>query len=223
MVDVITTSSTIPPTPRADGRLLLAAISLVIIGVGVFQIWGTVETRSAALLVRAEDGSRSVQSISLSTGAVTALPTVSLEGMNSRSLRTFTLADGTVLAVEASGIVRRVPDSTDGFTLLVASAVPTSPLTPLSVWGDGMRVAWVNPADRSIQVFEKNERGVYLPVFVRAGIPASSLQFTADGSALVVAKIGLSDTDVSLVPLDSTEVRHVARVPGFATVIPIIP
>lgn len=206
---------------KRHGHFLLFAIMGTIVAVAVQQLWLTPETGTATLLVRATDGTRSVQALSLETGIRTPRPEVSTEGMHSRALRTFTLSDGSVISVEPAGIVRTQRSDTERVTLLVASAVPTTALTPLSVWGDGEKIAWVSPADNSIQVFEKNERGVYLPVFVRAGIPVSSLQFSAYGDALIVAKIGLSDTSLSVLSLTSGSVRSVTTVPGFATVIPI--
>ncbi len=219
----LTNSQTIPArtVPTHNGNFLLYAIVLIIVAVAALDLWqGQGMGGSASLLVRSIDGVRSVQSLSLETGTLTALPDVSVDGMNTRSLRTFTMSDDTVITVDLAGVVRKTPGDSERVTLLVASAVPTSPLTPLSVWGDAQRVAWVSPADNSIQVFEKNDRGVYLPIFVRSGIPVSSMQFTLDGTALVVAKIGLTETAVSMISFDSEEVREVTHVPGFATVIP---
>lgn len=233
MVDTTPFNPVPPPAPQAQrmgddvsgakrhGHFLLFMILGTIVAVAVQQLWFSPESGAASLLVRSADGTRTVQILSLETGSLTVRPDVSTEGISSRTLRTFALPDGSVITVEPAGIVRKQPGDAQSVTLLVASAVPPTALTPLSVWGDAEKIAWVNPADNSIQVFEKNERGVYLPVYVRSDVPVSSLQFSAYGDALIVAKIGLSDTSVSVISLTNDSVRPVTAVPGFATVIPI--
>jgi hypothetical protein len=131
----------------------------------------------------------------------------------------FQLDDGSSILVEKAGIVSRTPGS-NFFRVLVASPVVATTRTPIAEWGDGALLAWVNPGDSSLQVFQKTARGSYAPLYVQQGLHPNSFQFTKSGETLVVAKIVGESTDLYEISLESGTIERFKTVEGLVTVLP---
>lgn len=85
------------------------------------------------------------------------------------------------LMLTQEGIVRvRIGEAPE---LVVASAKKVYD-TPLAATRDGSHIAWVNPADASLQVFTQSAARTYTP-HLTLTIPATSLRFSPDGSYLM--------------------------------------
>ncbi len=169
------------------------------------------------LLLLSPEGERHVTNFSLSSGQLSSrqdvdATTLRLDDVN----KSFALSDGSVITVEPAGIVRK---TTGTNALLVATPVAAFGKTPLAVWNDGARVAWVNPADRSLQVFERNSRGTYLPLYLNKDMRANSLGFTDDGSVLVAAKLGSENTELVAVDLATGTASSAGIVEGHAAIV----
>ena len=101
--------------------------------------------------------------------------------------------------------------------VLVASAVPVNDAA-MTVSSDGNRIAWVNPADHSLQVFQKDPAGTYLPVLVSKNFPATSLTFSPDAQYLLGAMPADSTSTLSLLQIAHGAVEKVGTIPGAAKV-----
>lgn len=71
--------------------------------------------------------------------------------------------------------------------VLVASAVQIQD-TPLSASYAGEKIAWINPADQSLQVFAVTPARTYEPVLMKQKFAASSLLFSEDGQSLLATR-----------------------------------
>jgi hypothetical protein len=203
------------------GQALLTFIILTFTVSAVFVAFDKASQGSATVLVRSVEGARSVENVSLTTGERMIQTGVDVDAITTLSARLFYMDDGTVVTIDSAGIVRKNMADAESATVLVASAVPVSARTPLSVWGDAERIAWVSPADGSIQVFERNSQGAYLPIYLNTGMQVSSLQFTEDGASLVVSKIEDEQSLIASISLATGDVEPVATIPGFVTVLPL--
>lgn len=99
-------------------------------------------------------------------------------------------------------------------TIVVASPVPVPVTTPFSVSQDGSRVAWVAPADQSLQVFE-NVNGYFVPLHISAKSTFRSLVFSPDGRYLIGATHGGATTTLSMVKVSSGRTRLLGEYGGY--------
>ena len=195
--------------------LVVLAVILVVLFVFLWQR----PPGSVTLLVVHEDGSRNVGDYSLATRSLSSRAGFDASTMTIPTTESFTLSDGSTVTVESAGIVKKTQSSGGIESLLVATPVAAFGRTPLAVWKDATRIAWVNPADRSLQVFERNSRGTYLPLYLNKDIHANSLGFTEDDTVLVVTKLGSENTEIMTVTLSTGAVQSVSSVSGFAAII----
>jgi hypothetical protein len=98
--------------------------------------------------------------------------------------------------------------------VVVASPVEVSMSTPFAVSQDGMRVAWVAPADKSLQVFE-NVNGYFVPELVTTEIKPETMAFSPDGKYLLGATYTETMTTLHLVKISSGRVTTVSEFSGF--------
>ena len=175
---------------------------------------------SVSVLVRGTDDTRSVQYLNLASGVHEVRTDINASEFAAENIKIFALSDGTYITLSSAGIVRK--NDTDGSeSLLVATPVaPVMARTPLAVWGDGLRIAWVNPADHSLQVFAKNARGAYLPIFASGNVIANSVLFTEAGDTVVLTRIANDETEVFAIDLASGQMTRVKTMQGFATLLP---
>lgn len=197
---------------RVGKRLFTLILVAFVISAVAVQYRSTLG--DVSVLVRSVDGERVVYSLSLSTGALSN-PVID-DGTVPKSR--FMLSDGSVITVERAGVVRVLPGTTD-YQVLLATPVAAGPRTPLSLWGDGALLAWVNPGDGSLQVFNETERGAYAPLYLNQGLHPNSFEFSADGTSLVVAKIVGESTDVYRVTFADGSIEKAATIPGIATIV----
>ncbi len=219
------------PAPAAQGpyknhTLVTALVLAVLIIGGGYLTWYTGLFNSAegsvSVLVRSVDGAGSaVSDLNLASGALTARGDVDPASVSSESMKIFALADGSYITLSPSGVIKK-DDTAKTEQLLVATAIAPLPRTPLAVWGDGARLAWVSPADGSVQVFERTEHGSYAPLYLTQDLLVNSLGFSTDGSTLVLAKIGAESTDFYTVDLASGTIKKLLALTGLASIIPTI-
>ena len=86
--------------------------------------------------------------------------------------------------------------------ILIKSVVPVFE-SPLAVSRDGNRLAWVNPADHSLQVFEYTAAHTYAPIVIKEAFPATSLLFSFDGTALIATRSREHDVVLTHIRLPS--------------------
>jgi hypothetical protein len=180
-------------------------------------------TGSVTLLVRFPDGARDIETYSLADGTA-VLTGVSADTITPDSTKVFTLKDGSVVTLDPAGIIKIKGGPKGPVSILIASTVPPTDRTPLAVWNDGEKIAWVNPADSSLQIFAKNSRGTYLPVYLAKDVKVSSLGFTEDGTILAfttlsVQKSGEAATEISAVDLVTPTLTSVSTMNGFISII----
>ena len=99
-------------------------------------------------------------------------------------------------------------------TVVVASPVPVPVSTPFAVSQDGMRAAWVAPADKSLQVFE-NVNGYFVPIALIPGVALQTLVFSPDGKYLIGGEAGDDGTVLKVVHIRREAVSVIGSVPGF--------
>lgn len=200
------------------GQALLTFIILTVTVSAVYVAFIAASFGDARILVMTEDGVRTIETISLGTGerTVTARDTE----INASIFNTFYMQDGTLITVDSPGIVRKNGTDVESTVVLVASPVPATNQTPLAVWNDAARIAWVSPSDGSLQVFEQNARGAYVPLFVDQNLSVESLQFAKDGQSLVVSIAYGAQSEVAVLSLTTGELEPVAAIPGFVSVLP---
>jgi WD40 repeat protein len=122
----------------------------------------------------------------------------------SQNQQTFALTSGGISLLSYGDVSPR---------LIVASPAPVTMVTPFAVSPDGMRVAWVSPADKSLQVFE-NSNGIFVPVLVTSDVRPGSLVFSPDGTRLLIASYTETMTVLSMVKIPSGRVSSVGERPG---------
>lgn len=135
----------------------------------------------------------------------------SLESGN--GYRPHPIGGDSVLALTQKGIVRITQDEVP--EIVVQSAVPVTTGTPFVVSSDGARVAWVNPADFSLQVFEIAPQ--FRPLLSTRTVSPSSLIFAPDGTHIMVAEVNETDTILSAVSVRDGSRRTVTTLPGAFT------
>lgn len=209
----------LPTTEHASGKWLFVFILASIIGAAVYVAFSGITTGEVRVLIRAESGERSLATLSLSGGGTTPASGDPTQ-ITTASLRIFREEDGSVLTLDKEGIVRLAGGSKGQKSVLVASVAPPPARTPLAVWNKGARIAWVNPADGSLQVFEKTSFGSYAPIALYAGVFANSIGFTEEGTVLAYAILGESSTDVYAFNLESQTITRVTTLEGLASILP---
>lgn len=215
------------PSPASGGPAIVKPFVFLVIvaALAVLAYWyfapqpNATLFGSTTLVVHTEEGGRTVVDLSLDTGVQTEWPAADQLAFRSPS-REFVTESGSLIVLDSSGVILKDPTGNTASKLLIASAVPPSEFTPLAVWGGGAKIAWRSPADKSLQVFARNERGVYLPIFLDTTIRANSIAFSNTGEALAVGTIHADQsTDIAVVDLKQGAVRTVAQLEGFARVI----
>lgn len=98
--------------------------------------------------------------------------------------------------------------------VVVASPTPVPVTTPFAVSLDGVRVAWVAPADKSLQVFE-NVNGYFVPLLLKPELHPDSLVFSPDGKYLLTSTHGEATTTLSVVAIKGGHITEVGEVGGF--------
>jgi hypothetical protein len=202
---------------------IAAIVGVAIVG-AVYYVWTTQLTGTIHVIVRAADGSRSINTFSLSSKSLTILPDIDASLISGGASRTYRFPDGSAISLAPAGVV--LADSDENVSVLIASPVSPTLQTPLAIWNEGARIAWVSPADQSLQVFERSARGTYLPIYLGTSDKVGSLGFTEDGTVLVIATVdvekgGGSITELSAVDLSTPtkSSRFVASIIGFASII----
>lgn len=99
-------------------------------------------------------------------------------------------------------------------TLVVASPIPVPLTTPFAVSQDGMRVAWVAPADRSLQVFE-NVNGYFVPLLLNSKFAPQSLAFSPNGEYLLGTTHTEATSTVHLIRIASESVTAIGELSGY--------
>ncbi|MEK9177053.1 MAG: hypothetical protein AAB923_02035 [Patescibacteria group bacterium] len=201
--------------------LLIALVVVVVVGVGWYFFFGPIKG-SVVLLVRSADGeTKSYQTLSLASGSLSPVPAARVEALAIVDVRNFVTRDGSSITLGPAGVVKLQGGKGGASGVLVASPVAPTARTPLAAWNDGQKVAWVSPVDNSLQVFERDERGAYLPVYLSKEVLVNSLGFTGNGSILVAAKIVADVTEIYAIRLEDGTMLKITPVEGLASVIPI--
>ena len=99
-------------------------------------------------------------------------------------------------------------------SVVVASPVEVSMSTPFAVSQDGMHVAWVAPADKSLQVFE-NVNGYFIPELVTTELRPETMVFSPDGTHLLGTTHTDTATTLHLVKISSGKVTTISEFSGF--------
>ena len=102
--------------------------------------------------------------------------------------------------------------------IVVESPAPVLTSTPFAVSTDGMRVAWVAPADRSLQVFE-NQNGFFVPVLLKSDYQPTSIAFSPDGAYLIGAVITDATSTISAIAVNGGAVRTLGTLAGRAKIL----
>lgn len=190
------------------GSYLLVLIALTI-AISGFLVLSTPRGPEGTVMLRFinESGEQSFTTLNLRTGTRTPIS----------ELPAPSFSDESTLTLDVQGIAALGSDGTR--TLLVASPVPPSARTPFVQSADRTRLAWVSPADDSIQIFERTERGAYVPLTLITSERANSLAFTPDGTVLAFARVESEETHIFAIELGADRAHLVAQLPGFATLI----
>jgi microcystin-dependent protein len=123
--------------------------------------------------------------------------------------------DGRVYALTSRGVELLSHEGEEG-EVVIASAVPVHISTPFAVSQDGTRVAWVNPADRSLQVFEHvNE--YFVPLLLKPGASLQSMVFSPDGRYLLAAIQNETQTKLVSIKVDGGTERKIGVLDGSVT------
>lgn len=125
-------------------------------------------------------------------------------------IRPYPLVGSETAALTSQGIVSFVKYEEP--KLLVASAVPVLD-TPFTVSSDGLRLAWINPSDRSLQVFVRTPANTYAPLLVKPAFRADALRFSLDGTALLASHRTEEGTILVHIDLERDVVRESVRTP----------
>ncbi|MEK7530907.1 MAG: hypothetical protein AAB573_03485 [Patescibacteria group bacterium] len=205
-------------------RLILMVVVVVILIVVFYVVWTmTSVSGSVSLIVRDVTGDRTLYTYSLSNKELVENESIDANLVVSSSAKLYQRSDGSVIGLTPAGVV--MADIENRTTILIASPVSPTLQTPLAVWSGGERIAWQSPADGSVQVFERTERGTYVPIYLNSELAVSSLGFTEDGSVLVATKTIVErggepvTTDVFAIKLKSASVARISSLQGFATIV----
>lgn len=213
------TVSAYSPQPRRKIFSVALAI-LVIIFLGAILLWLNTGklAGSVSVLVRNADDTRAVYTLELRSKSLSETVGVNPNSITTVSTKTFFLIDGSKIMLNDAGIVHTIGDQIS--SVLIASPVAPVLRTPLSVSNEGARIAWMSPADNSIQVFDKTERGAYVPVYLNTELRVNSLGFNEDGSVLVASRMLESTTEIYAIHIDSGRVTLLSTIEGLASIIP---
>ncbi len=99
-------------------------------------------------------------------------------------------------------------------SIVVASPVPVPLSTPFAVSQDGTRLAWVAPADRSLQVFEEKD-GYFVPLILEKTFIPETMTFSPDGAYLLGTTHTDATTTVSVFTITTGRVRALGEFNGF--------
>ena len=194
------------------GAFILSFITLTIVVVAFLFSYFPTENSTVTLLIRGEDGTRSLATFALGSGEVTRTG----DGASVSQQQEVALEDGTVVMLDTLGLVQRIPGESEFVRVLLASPVAPSPRTPFAVWGRAERIAWVNPADESIQVFVWNGKN-YAPVGVFTGT-VQSIGF-AGPNVLVGTSLTGSQTTLTTFDLNTGNVAAVVTLDGLISIV----
>lgn len=201
------------------------AACVIAILLGAYLWYFPLSNGSVRILVRDISGTKSVYQVSLFSGSKAQDTTVDAASVSTVPSRIFRLKDGSVVTLNDTGVVTRQGSSKGELAVLISSTERPTLMTPFAVWGDAEKIAWVNPADNSLQVFERTARGTYTPVFLDSTIHVNSIVFTEDGTRLVAAQVratqtGESTTELYVVDLKVSSITALSTITGFATILP---
>lgn len=196
------------------GAFLLSFITITIAVTAFVFTLGPSDEGSATLLVRNLDGTRSLAAMSMQSGALTPLSADASAVVAQGA--TYPLPDGTVVALDTPGIVQRIEGEAGTTRVLVSSPVPPTIRTPLAVWGSGERIAWVNPADDSLQVFAWDGTA-YQPLRVFSDT-VQSIGFIREDLIVGTRLVG-SQTIISTFDLYSGTVTERATLDGLISIV----
>jgi hypothetical protein len=212
------------PQPKDSSTKILWSVVVVVVvlalALAVVTLFAPRASGNVTVLVRDEAGNRSVHTLALDTGALTERVDVSGETAVRDNDEVFILSDGSIIRLDPAGVIRLNQGPLGPVSVLIASPVAPTLRTPLTVWGEADRVAWMSPADGSVQVFARSERGAYLPVLLNHEIRPNSLGFSDDGNFLVAGVMRKVSTDFYALNLQNNKVSHVGTISGLVSVIP---
>ncbi len=137
-------------------------------------------------------------------------------------IRPWGLSNGSVISLTSSGIGMLGNSSNEVSTPLISSALFITD-TPVAMSLDGARIAWVNPSDRSLQIFERSLQGTYTPILIIPGVSATSLAFNRAGTLLITASGGEGGTDIRVVDIRRSNMKLIGTIPGIAEITDWLP
>lgn len=218
------------PAPRATHgghlRTIFIIVILVAVAAGVALIQYALPplknfTGSVTVVQRSVEGTRTLSNVFLKDFFIGPLTGVEkLDEAAYKRQESFVLSDGSTITLNEKGIVEFSSDPQAPPKTLIVSPKQPTPRTIFTVWGEGKKIAWVNPGDRSLQVFERSERGVFVPVFLsKEDITPNSIGFNQDGTALVLADIAGESTDFYVADISSGSLTKIGTMPGLVTII----
>lgn len=207
-------------------RTIFIIVILVAVAAGVALIQYSLPahksfTGSVTVVQRTVDGERALHNVFLKDFFIGPLTGADkLDESAYKKQESFLLADGSTITLNEKGIVEFSTDPKAPPKTLIVSPKQPTPRTIFTVWGEGKRIAWVNPGDRSLQVFERSERGVYVPIYLsKEDITPNSIGFNQDGTALVAADIAGESTDFYVADIASETIIKIGTMPGLVTII----
>ncbi|MEN9390492.1 MAG: hypothetical protein RLZZ283_592 [Candidatus Parcubacteria bacterium] len=200
-------------------RVVLMLVVLVVIGGIFYAVWSMTQMKgSVSLIVRdVETGGRTLYTYTLSDKGLVENESIDANLIVSSSAKLYQRADGSVIGLTPAGVV--MADIQNRTSVLIASTVSPTLRTPLAVWAGGDRIAWMNPADNSVQVFDRSARGTYLPSYLNTDLHPNSLGFTDDGSILVATALVGDTTEIYAIRLNSGSVSKVSTIDGLASIV----
>lgn len=213
--------STTPNRLHQWGKYLLYVICAVIVAVAVFVSVSRTTSGEVKVLVRDISGARSLHTLAVPSGSLSDLEG-DANAITTASSRLFREPDGSVITLDTPGVVRYQGSSKGQMSVLIASPTPPLLRTPLAVWAGGALIAWVSPADGSIQVFQKNNFGSYAPIALVTDASPNSIGFTEDGTGLVFAVLREETTDIYLLSIATESVSSVTTLDGLVSIIPTL-
>lgn len=98
--------------------------------------------------------------------------------------------------------------------IVIASPTRVPITTPFAVSQDGSRVAWVAPADQSLQVFE-NQNGYFIPLLLSTDIQPQSMVFSENGQYLLGTTYTEATSTLHVIHISSGKVSHVGEMGGY--------
>lgn len=194
------------------GAFILSFITITVAVVAFLFTMNPGERGSVTLLMRGLDGVRTLGTFDVRTADVTIVET----GTAVLQTREVYVDGSTAIMLDTPGLVQRVVGEAELVRVLIASPVPPPPQTPFAVWGKGERVAWVNPADGSLQVFEWNGQA-YSPLRVFTDT-VQSVGFSSE-NLLVGARIRDGQTVLSTFDLRTGSVVERATLDGLISIV----